>query len=288
MLQRELGKTGIKLPVLGFGAMELRRMDETDAMYLLGRVLDMGCAFIDTSPDYDCSEEFIGKAISHRRNEFILASKCACDIWGDAGHIFTRAQFEKNLDNSLKLLRTEHIDVWQIHCARPGDLDGPHCDAIAYMHEQKKAGKIGAVGISFKNGSVGDPLYPSGYSREGFEAYTDFGFDSIQAVYGTLTPECEEKIANAHEAGVGIIARGLLKRYTPGHENRAAMLQELCEGNSSVNELIIRHVISNENITSAIIGSSNAEHMKENIAAAEKGPLPQDLRDEIKRRLNSV
>jgi len=285
MQQRELGKTGIKLPVLGFGAMELRRMDESDAIHLLGRVLDMGCAFIDTSPDYAQSEEFIGKAISHRRNEFILATKCACDIWsGKGGHIFTRAQFEKNLDNSLKLLRTEYIDVWQIHCPLPGDLESPQGDAIAYMFEQKKAGKIGAVGISFKNGSVGDPLYPAGYSKEGFEAYTDYGFDSIQSVYGALTCDCEEQIARAHSLGVGIIARGLLKRYTPEHEKRAAMLPDL----GDANELLIRYVISNQNITSAIVGTSNAQHMKENIAAAEKGTLPPDVIAEIKRRFNSI
>ena len=288
MLQRELGSSGIKLPVLGFGAMELRRMDESDAMYLLGRVLDMGAAFIDTSPDYACSEEFIGKAISHRRDEFLLASKCACDIWGSSGHIFTRTQLEKNLDNSLKLLRTEYIDIWQIHCPLPGDLDGPHCDAIEYMREQKKAGKLGAVSISFKNGGAGDALYPAGYSKQGFDAYTEFGFDSIQAVYGALTPDCEAQIARAHGLGIGVIARGVLKRYTENHSENAAMLEDLCEAGGDVNELLIRFVISNENITSAIVGTSSAEHMKNNIAAAEKGPLPQDILAEIRRRISKI
>jgi len=289
MEKRQLGKTDISLPVLGFGAMELRHMEEPDAIYLLGSVLDAGISFIDTSPDYNRSEEFIGKAISHRREEFILATKCGCDLWsGKGGHIFTREQFVKNLDNSLKLLRTDYIDLLQIHAAMPHELDGPLDDAIIFLQELKKAGKIGAFGISFRNGNEKEALYPAGFCKQCFEGFAHYDcFDSMQSVYGALTRDCEEDIAAMAAKGTGIIARGLLNRYTPAHKEKleTANLQELCASGETINSLLIRFVISNENVTSGITGSSSAAHMRENFAAAQRGTLPDDIYAEMKKRL---
>jgi aryl-alcohol dehydrogenase-like predicted oxidoreductase len=291
MLTRRLGKTEVTLPVLGFGAMELRNMNESDSIYLLGRVLDLGVSFIDTSPDYTGAEEFIGKAVSHRRNEFVLASKCGCNIFtGEGGHIFSREQFQKNLDHSLKLLRTDHIDIWQIHGPVQGDLGGPMDDAIDFMREQKKAGKIGTVSVSFKNGGEGDPLYPAGYSHQAFGHFLDYGFDSIQTVYGGLTRDCERDIAKAGEQGIGVIARGILNRYTPAYADRlaAAKLGELCGEGEDVNAFLIRFAITTPGVTAAIVGSSSAEHMKRNVAAAERGALPHDVYLEAGKRLEAA
>ena len=79
-----LGQTGLEVTRLGFGAMELRATDGDRAVTdnvsssVLNAVLDAGINFIDTSPDYGVSEERIGKAISHRRDEFYVATKCGC------------------------------------------------------------------------------------------------------------------------------------------------------------------------------------------------------------------
>jgi aryl-alcohol dehydrogenase-like predicted oxidoreductase len=82
--RRTLGRTGVEVTTLGFGAMELRNAprgpeltDET-AQQVLNAVLDAGINFIDTSPDYGMSEEYIGRYIAHRRGEYFLASKCGC------------------------------------------------------------------------------------------------------------------------------------------------------------------------------------------------------------------
>src|ERR1700751_5234484 len=85
-----LGRTGATVSKLGYGAMELRsnRLDQEAVDSLLNGVLDAGINMIDTSPDYGASEEHIGRAISHRRDEYFLASKCGCpvsEIIGDAG-----------------------------------------------------------------------------------------------------------------------------------------------------------------------------------------------------------
>ena len=84
--RRTLGKTGLEVTTLGYGAMELRgaprgpEVSDTEAEKVLNAVLDSGINFIDTSIDYGRSEEMIGKYISNRRGEYYLASKCGCVV----------------------------------------------------------------------------------------------------------------------------------------------------------------------------------------------------------------
>jgi len=86
IMTRALGRTGADVTILGYGAMELRgqprgpEISDEDAGRLLNAVLDGGINLIDTSPDYGRSEELIGTYLSHRRDEFFLASKCGCPI----------------------------------------------------------------------------------------------------------------------------------------------------------------------------------------------------------------
>jgi len=105
METRRLGNTGLFVTALGYGAMELSRLKEKEAVHLLNAVIDSGINYIDTSPDYGPSEEYIGKAISHRRNEFYLATKCGCNPeWGIKpdipSHIWDRKMLSYNIDNS--------------------------------------------------------------------------------------------------------------------------------------------------------------------------------------------
>ena len=117
MEKRSLGKTGDKVTVMGYGAMELRRVDELQAGILLNKVLDAGINFIDTAPDYGPSEDMIGKFISHRRSEYFLATKCGCDVppSGKAGverrHLWSGDQLQHNIEHSLKRLQTDYVDV---------------------------------------------------------------------------------------------------------------------------------------------------------------------------------
>ena len=133
-----LGRTGIPVTPLGYGAMELRvPKNHERAEEILNTVLDAGIRYIDTSPDYGMSEELIGRYLSHRRQEFSLATKCACNLSGEGpAHIFTRAQFEKNLEESLRRLKTDHLELLQIHCVTPPDLPGGKGDdAVRYLQE---------------------------------------------------------------------------------------------------------------------------------------------------------
>ena len=154
MEQRTLGDTGLRATVLGYGAMELRdpeRVNDSQAEHLLGAVLDGGINFIDTSPDYGVSEDRIGAYLSHRRGEYLLATKCGCNVdargsGGDPGHIWTREHLLANIEQSLRRLRTDHVDVWQMHNARVDDVDG--AGLLEVMREVQAAGKVRHVSIS--------------------------------------------------------------------------------------------------------------------------------------------
>ncbi|MCR9115344.1 MAG: aldo/keto reductase, partial [bacterium] len=128
MKHQTLGRTNLRVSQLGYGSMGLRGpntwgvrvVSDDDADRFLNSVLDAGINFIDTSPDYGASEERIGRAISHRRSEFVLATKCGCDPVQHADHLeikhtWNRETIERNIEQSLQRLQTDVIDLLQFH-----------------------------------------------------------------------------------------------------------------------------------------------------------------------------
>ncbi len=295
---RSLGGTDLRVTALGYGAMELRRMaDEAEVARLLNEVLDSGIRFIDTSPDYGLSEAYIGRVLAGRRHEYVLATKCGCvvDAAGNsqgAGHVWTAEQLEANLDSSLRLLRTDVIDLWQLHGTPPEALPGGPDDAvIAALQAAKAKGKVRAIGISFINRSANDPWYPAEYSYRHIQEYLSWGvFDTMQTVYGGLTRTCELAVGKAAERGIGVIARGLLKRYFTNYDALCdeAGLDELREPGETRNGFLIRYALSHPSLSAAIVGSGNPAHVRENVAAASRGPLAEDVYAEAQRRLAAV
>jgi aryl-alcohol dehydrogenase-like predicted oxidoreductase len=139
METRVFGATGDQVTVLGYGAMEFRHTTDAQAKRLLNAALDAGINFIDTAPDYGPSEDMIGKYIAHRRSEYFLATKCGCDIPPSGNprvqrrHLYTGQQLRHNIEHSLKRLKTDYIDVWQVHSAYPEQLQ--NTDVLETMHQ---------------------------------------------------------------------------------------------------------------------------------------------------------
>src|ERR1700716_3740933 len=125
--KRTLGRTGLDVTALGYGAMELRGaprgrdVSDEQAERILNAVLDAGINFIDTSIDYGVAEERIGRFISHRRSEFYLASKCGCLVGAPAvrgqtsPHVFTRDNILAGVEQSLVRMKTDYLDMVQFH-----------------------------------------------------------------------------------------------------------------------------------------------------------------------------
>ena len=134
-----LGSTGITAPQNGFGALPIQRVSETEAVKLLHRAYEGGMRFFDTARGYTDSEEKLGAAFGKMRDQAIIATKTQSK---------TPEDFRAHLEQSLKNLRTDYIDIYQFHCVdqcyAPGDGTGMY----ECMLEAKEAGKIRHIGIT--------------------------------------------------------------------------------------------------------------------------------------------
>ncbi len=292
MKTRALGKTGTNVTDVSFGAMELRLLDEASASKLLNEALDQGINFVDTSPEYPMSEYFIGKSIAHRRSEFVLATKCGDNMTGIGPlYSFDRKTIMSNLDGSLRLMKTDYIDVWQLHGVVPELLPGgPAGEAMQAMRDARAAGKVRHLGLTIRNGQPHEYGHPATFGYNSilrFAAWPDI--EVIQLVYGGLTRLSENAIQKAHDAwGTGIVARGIVKRYDDRYEARleASKLKELFEPGETANEFLLRYALSHPAISTLAIGTKNINHLKENARTEAKGPLSAEVYAEAKRRFN--
>ena len=297
IVTRKLGSTGLDVTVLGYGAMELRGpkspipkgrpVDPVQAETTLNVALDLGIKLIDTSIDYGESESLIGRFISHRRNEFLLASKCGCNADTDgveAGnaprHIYTRENIINGVELSLKRLNTDHLDLLQFHGSPP--LESRE-EAVQALLDLKQDGKTRFIGVS-------DVLPTVAY-------FVDMGvFDAFQLPYSALDSSHESLITQLGRSGVGTLIRGGIARGEPGHGLAdpdlwanwdLANLDELLDGMDQF-EFLLRYTISHPGLSTTIIGSMNPEHVRRNVAAAAKGPLPESTCAEVRRRFAAV
>ena len=288
MEQRTLGDTGLRATVLGYGAMELRdpqRVNDTQAEHLLGAVLDGGINFVDTSPDYGVSEDRIGAYISHRRSEYALATKGGCNVdahgkGGDPGHVWTRERLLANIEQSLQRLRTDHVDVWQLHNAPVEDVDGG--ELLEVMREVQAAGKVRHVSISSTL-----PAIATYIERRAFATY--------QIPYSALQREHEVVIGEAAAAGAGVIIRGGVAKgeHSAKQSDRWGLwetckLDEFLAEGESRSGLLLRLTITHAGMHTTIVGTKNPEHLADNLAAVERGTVPEDTYAEIKRRLTEA
>lgn len=297
--KRTLGRTGLEVTVLGYGAMELRgaprgpEVSLETATEILNAVLDAGINFIDTSPDYGRSEELIGQSIANRRSEYFLASKCGCLVGAPSAgagdrpaHVFTAENVRAGVEQSLRRLQTDHLDLVQFH-ASPSRQELDEHGGLTELQRLQREGKVRFIGMS---GTL--PNLPE---QVGMGV-----FDAFQIPYSALQREHEAAIATASAAGAGIVIRGGAARGAPTDwERRAnymlpgttardrwetAKLDDLLGGMSRM-EFTLRFTLSLPELDTTIVGTRSVEHLTDNVAAAARGPLPQSLVDEAKKQL---
>ncbi len=293
---RTLGRTGLEVTALGYGAMEVRGsriwggrpVTEEQADTILNEVLDVGINLIDTANDYGRSEEFIGRFLSHRRSEFLLATKCGCTVirrdenTDDTPHVWTRENLFRGLHESLARMKTDYVDIMQLH--NPTVEQREEGDLVAVLQEMKQQGKVRWIGCSS--------------SLPHITTHIALGaFDVFQVPYSALERQHEDAITLAAHSGAGVIDRGGVARGEPGvglgNEDRwntyeAANLDELREDGESRTAFLLRFLLSHPHITTTIVGTLMPDHLRENVAIAQRGPLPQDVYAEAKRRLDKA
>ena len=281
-----LGRTGLEVTRLGYGAMEARGVSEDVAEGVLNAVLDAGINFIDTSIDYGRSEEFIGKHISHRRSEFYLASKCGCAVVSDPAlgpHVFTRENIVAGVNQSLARIKTDHLDFVQFHSS-PSMEELEQHDAIETLRDLQSEGKVRFLGSSSTLPNITDHL--------GIGV-----FDEFQIPYSALEREHEGVITKSAEAEIGTVVRGGIARgeatqRRTGEERwqkyQDAKLDEFREDGESRSAFVLRFTLTHPNVHTIIVGTMNLAHLEENIQTSLRGPLPPETYAEAKRRLDEV
>jgi aryl-alcohol dehydrogenase-like predicted oxidoreductase len=290
--QRELGRTGLQVTVLGYGAMELRGaprardITEAQAETILNAALDAGINYIDTSIDYGLSEDRIGRYISQRRSEFYLASKCGCLVGAPAAlpgqrgaHVFTSDNILKGVDQSLTRMKTDYLDVVQFH-ASPSKQTLEEHGALDALLELKAAGKVRFIGMSATLPHLLDHIAMG-------------VFDVFQIPYSAVEREHEAAIGAAAEAGAGVVVRGGAAKGAPSEGKqtglqwerwRQAQLDDLLEGMSPM-EFILRFTFTHPELDTTIVGTVNPAHLQANLEVLDQGPLPSNVYEEAKRRL---
>lgn len=291
----QLGRTGFQVTQLGYGTMGLRGpntwgvrvVDDQDAGRILNQVLDAGINFIDTAPDYGIAEQRIGQFISARRSEYFLATKCGCDPVQladrlEVRHVWSREVVTKNLETSLRRMRTDHLDVLQFHGGNATTLQ--QAGLIDLLVQFRQQGKIRFIGSSS--------------SLPDLPAMIDLGvFDTFQIPYSCLAPEHSELMTQAAQAGAGIIIRGgiaqggpdaVIQRPALNDLWNQAKLDEVLPAGVSRAELILRYTLTHPHCHTTIVGTCNTDHLAENLKAASTGPLPEALFTEIRQRVASA
>lgn len=181
-----LGKTGIEVNKNGFGALPIQRISKKDAVYLLQKAFYNGINYFDTARAYSDSEEKMGAAFKYTRDRIIISTKTMAQ---------TAEGFWKDLEESLKKLKTDYIDIYQFHnpafCPKPGDESGLYDAAL----KAKKQGKIRHIGITNHRISVAQEAIDSGL------------YETLQFPFSYLAADADlEIVENCKKAGMGFIA----------------------------------------------------------------------------------
>jgi len=253
MTPRALGKTGLAVTPIGFGAFKIGRNektkyaesyalpDEPSVARLLNGILDLGVTYIDTAPAYGLSEERIGRAIGHRRAEFTLSTKVGETFEaGNSHYDFSTRGVRSSVERSLRRLGTDVLDIVFIHSN--GDDIGiqQKTDAVATLCALKQEGLVRAIGLS-------------GKTVAGGRLALDWA-DAIMVEYHLDDQSHAEVIDDAARRGVGVVVKkGLASGRLPPAE-------------------AIGFVLRSPGVASLVVGGLNLDHIRSNVAAAVHAP----------------
>jgi len=288
MERRTLGQTGLSVSVLGFGGSEIgyQGVSARTVTRLLGSALDAGLNVIDTAECYENSEELIGKAVSGRRRAFHLFTKCG------HGRSFGRADWRgaallKSIERSLRRLRTDAVDLIQLHsCSLEHLRKG---EVIAALERARELGMARFIGYS---GDGEAARYAIECGR----------FDTLQTSVSIADQEAFElTLPLAVERGLGVIAKrpiaNVAWRYQrkpaePYYQDYWMRLRALdypfLRTEAGAVATALRFTVGAPGVHTAIVGTTKPDRWRENAALLAAGPLSRAATDEIRTRWRVV
>ncbi len=293
MEKRKFGKTELEVSRLGVGLSEighrLTLAQEEKAGRVLNTALDNGINFLDTAACYGISEELIGRTVAGRRDEFVLSTK-AGHVAGDyAGQSWTAQTVRDSIERSLTRMNTDHLDVVHLHSCGVDVLE--RGDVIRALQDAKKAGKTRYIGYSGDNESA----------RWAVESGL---FDSLQTSFNLVDQQARfELFALAREQGMGIIAKRPIanaawgaERSPSGYASEYFRRAQIMAGEGPIpgapeNRILlaIGFTLAHDAVDTAIVGTSDPEHMRANIRWLEEElPLAAEAVRELERRFEEL
>ena len=238
-----LGKTGLRVSVVGLGGIPIQRTDVNGTREVIDACIETGINYIDTARGYTVSEEYLGEVLEGRREKFILATKSMSRDY---------ESMKRDIEISLRNLRTSYIDIYQIHNIKT-DEEFAKCfgenGAYQALLEAKVEGKIGHIGAT-------------AHGVEAFERLITEFEDKIETFmfpYNIVENQGAELMKKCTDKNIGFIA-----------------MKPLAGGNIEDATLAVKYILSNPDCTIAIPGMGDAKEVYENAAAAEAGALTED------------
>ncbi|MDB5910855.1 MAG: aldo/keto reductase [Massilia sp.] len=288
MIERTtFGKTGLSVSRLGFGAAPIGylKTDEERAGRVLHLLLDSGVNLLDTAASYHGSEELIGNAVASRREQYVLVSKCGHALPDVKGEEWSRELIAGTIDRSLRNLKTDRLDVMLLHSCGMDILKKG--EALGALVKAREAGKVRFVG----------------YSGDNEEAAYAATLPDVAVLEMSLSiadqANARTALPKARENNLGVLAKrpianaawkdpseqpGLYQSYSRPYYDRIRAMKLNPTDLGFVGptdgvwpELALRFTLSFPGVHCAIIGTTNPDNARANIAYAEKGPLPEDV-----------
>ena len=233
MEYRILGKTGLKISRMGFGGIPIQRTTAEETTKLLAYLHEVGVNYIDTARGYTVSEEYLGQALEGIRQDFVIATKSMAR---------TKEAMAADIDISLRNLRTDYIDLYQVHNATPADVEAVTAPggALEALLEAKSAGKIGHIGIT-------------AHSLDTFRLALDLPWvETIMFPYNIVESQGQDLIRACGEKNIGFIS-----------------MKPLAGGAIEDATLALRYICTNEDVTVVIPGMADLKEAVQNLSAVE-------------------
>lgn len=290
--RRPFGDTGLEVSPLGFGGAPIGFLETEREQVgkLLNTLLDEGMNLIDTAAMYRGSESMIGEAVAHRRDDYVLVTKCGTELDDIDAPAWSGELITKTVDRALTNLKTDVLDVMLLHSCGLDVLEKG--EAMGALVKARDAGKIKFLGYSGDN----ETLRAAAQMRD-------------VRIVQTSVNICDQRnidlgVKAAREQSVGVMAKrpianaawkkiddqpGMYQSYASEYTERFAQMglgQSDLGGHLDADadwaEIALRFTVGVEGVSTAIIGTTNPDHAIANLHAAAKGPLPEDVQRKLR------